>query len=235
MEKRIGAGMARPRDEIVKLWAVVVLVAVTAVSLCVATWNALPSHEAAAQPIRIELSSLPTSPRDEAVDLARASGVGRRAEVYGIGDDGELPLTVAKGPAAGLPQDLIGETDLTSPGGQLVSNSSSGDPRMLEYDFASQPGPGQVSPRASAIEIRKPLRINGVDSSHAHIRVSASSSLSISTDELSRALAAAGRSAAADQVRYSSRPGGFIGLEELRRQGFDVRFDARADRIMLNL
>jgi hypothetical protein len=227
--------MARPRDEILKFCAVVVLVAATAVSLCVATWNALPSHEAAAQPIRIELSSLPTSSGDEAVDLEGASGVGQPADVFGIGDDGELPLTATTGPSAGLPQNLIGETVLALPGGQVIPSGSSRLPNMLEYDFASRSGPGQGSPGASAIEIRKTLRINGVDSGYAHIRVSASSSLSISTEELSQALAAAGRSAAATQIGYRSEPGGFIGLEELRRQGFDVRFDARADRIMLHL
>src|SRR5690606_38106724 len=148
------------------------------------------------------LSSLPTSQGDDAVDLAGALGVGQPAEVYGIGDHGELPLTVATEPPAGLSQDLIGETDLASPGGQLVSSRSTGGPRMLEYDFATRSGPGEGSPGASAIEVRKTLRINGVDSGYAHIRVSASSSLSISTDELSQVLAAAGRSAAATQIRY---------------------------------
>jgi hypothetical protein len=227
--------VAKPRDELVKFWAVVVLVAVTAVSLCVAMWNALPSHETAAQPIRIELSSLPTSPGDEAVDFAGASGGGQPAEVYGLGDHGELPLTVATGQSAGLSQDLIGETDLASPRGQLVSSGSSGLPKMLEYDFASRSGSGQGSPGASAIYIRKALRINGVDSGYAHIRVSTSSSLSISTDELSKALAAAGRSDAATHIGYRSGPGEFIGLEDLRRQGIDVRFDARTDRILLYL
>ena len=156
------------------------------------------------------------------------------AEPYSIEADGELPLTVSLEPSGGLSGVWVGETGPGTSDEKLSSGLPVG-PRTLEYEFAGRSGPGQGSPGASAIAIRKALRINGIDSGYAHIRVSARSLLSISIDELSRALTANGRRAAATQIAYGSSQDGFIGLEELRRQGFDIRFDARADRIVLDL
>ena len=65
----------------------------------------------------------------------------------------------------------------------------------------------------------------------ATIRVGARSELSIEAAALRRLLTAAGREATARTVGEGDD--GFVGFDELRGQGIDVRYDAAADRVVV--
>lgn len=88
--------------------------------------------------------------------------------------------------------------------------------------------------RGSAIDIRKSLRVNGVDIGSAAIHVGEDSTLSIARDKLKEALARLGRRDIADEL-VGSRSGGFVSFDEIRRRGVEVRYDAPSDRVVLTL
>lgn len=93
----------------------------------------------------------------------------------------------------------------------------------LEFDLANEGG--------SPVELRKPVRLNGADAGSATIRVGADSALAISAGELSMLLARAGRGDLSRQINGLGE--GYVGFEELRRLGIDLRYDAAADRIAI--
>ncbi|SKB87929.1 hypothetical protein [Sphingopyxis flava] len=86
----------------------------------------------------------------------------------------------------------------------------------------------------SAIEIRKSLRVNGVDVGSAAIQVGEDSTLSIARDKLKEALARHGRGDIAEELG-KSRSGGFVSFDEIRRRGVEVRYDAPSDRVVLTI
>lgn len=86
----------------------------------------------------------------------------------------------------------------------------------------------------SAIEIRKSLRVNGVDAGSAAIQVGEDSTLSVARDKLKEALAQHGRGDIADELG-KSRSGGFVSFDEIRRRGVEVRYDAPSDRVVLTI
>lgn len=84
----------------------------------------------------------------------------------------------------------------------------------------------------SAIEVRKGLRVNGVDIGPAAIRVGTDSTLSIARGKLNEALGRFGRNDVAQKLGGPSS-GGFVSFDEIRRRGVEVRFDAASDRVVL--
>lgn len=96
----------------------------------------------------------------------------------------------------------------------------------VEFDLSDRYA---ASDEGSAVEIVKPVEINGVAAGEATVRVDSGSNLAISADELGRLLAGAGRS---DLV--ARLPGGqFVGFEAVRQLGIDVRYEAPSDRILI--
>jgi hypothetical protein len=101
----------------------------------------------------------------------------------------------------------------------------------VDFDLSGSGGSGDGG--GSAVELRKAVRLNGAEAGRATIRVSAASTLSISADELRAVLARAGRGDLARRIGAPGGAGRFVGFEEMRQQGIDVRYDAAADRIVI--
>lgn len=101
----------------------------------------------------------------------------------------------------------------------------------VEFDLPGSGAPGDDG--GSAVELRKAVRLNGAEAGSATIRVSAGSTLSISANELRAVLTRAGRGDLAQRIGAPGRAGRFVGFEEVRRLGIDVRYDAAADRIVI--
>jgi len=101
----------------------------------------------------------------------------------------------------------------------------------VEFDLSGSGAAGDGG--GSAVELRKAVRLNGAEAGSATIRVSAASTLSISADELRAVLARAGRRDLAGRIGAPGGAGRFVGFEEMRRLGIDVRYDAAADRIVI--
>ena len=96
------------------------------------------------------------------------------------------------------------------------------------YAARSEAGSG-----GSALVIVRPARINGRDAGSAGIRVSAQSTLSIEASALARMLERAGHGDLAGRIGDGSDSAGFIGFDELRRQGIDVRYDPESNHILI--
>ena len=101
----------------------------------------------------------------------------------------------------------------------------------LEFDLAGSGAEGGSG--GSAVEMRKAVRLNGAEAGSAAIRVSADSTLSISADELRALLVRAGRGDLAGQIAGRDGVGRFLGFEEMRALGIDIRFDAAGNRILI--
>ena len=102
-------------------------------------------------------------------------------------------------------------------------------PPELEFDLAGGPDEGG----GSAVDLRKVVRIDGVDAGSATVRVSAGSTLSIRAAELRALLERAGQDTIAAQIGAGA--GEFVEFDELRRLGIEVRYDAVADRVAIAL
>lgn len=113
--------------------------------------------------------------------------------------------------------------------------------RAIAVGEAPQAAPAPVAfdlldPRGGAsgggaVEISKVVEINGAEAGEATIRVGRGSTLAIAADALGRMLARAGRG---DIAALLDPRQGFVGFEELRRQGIDLRYDLEADRIAIS-
>ena len=110
----------------------------------------------------------------------------------------------------------------------VPGSAAAGDP-AIEFDAAGWDNRSEAG--GSAIAIRKSVWIGGAEVGEATIHVGARSELSIEADALRRLLAAAGREATARTVGEGAD--GFVGFEELRGQGIDLRYDAGADRVVV--
>lgn len=101
--------------------------------------------------------------------------------------------------------------------------------QAVEFDLADAGVAGESG--GSVVEVRKAVRLNGADAGSATIRVGADSTLAISARELRALLATGGRRELAAQI--GAGQGGFVGFEEMRAQGIDVRYDIATDRIVI--
>jgi len=85
----------------------------------------------------------------------------------------------------------------------------------------------------SSLDVRKAVRFNGADAGQATIRVGAGSLLFIASEDLRRLLSAAERVDLADRLAAAShRP--FVGFDEIRRTGLNLRYDAASDRVLIS-
>ena len=98
----------------------------------------------------------------------------------------------------------------------------------VSFDLA-QP---RISDRA-ALEVRKGVRFNGADAGQATIRVGTGSALFIASDDLRALLSAARRVDLADRLTSGAeRP--FVGFDEIRQAGVNLRYDAASDQIVIS-
>lgn len=135
--------------------------------------------------------------------------------------------------AAALPADaghiLAGTGSQTGAGHDALSEHP-GDLVRVKFDLSGSYA--SAGEGGSAIEVRKELRVNGVDLGPAAIRVSEDSTLSIARDKLNEVLGRLGRNDVARQLG-GSRSAGFVSFDEIRRRGVEVRYDAPSDRVVL--
>jgi hypothetical protein len=83
----------------------------------------------------------------------------------------------------------------------------------------------------SSLDVRKVARFNGADAGQITIRVGAGSALFVASEDLRSLLLEAGRVDLANKLATGSeRP--FVGFEEVRRAGLNLRYDATSDRIL---
>ena len=89
-----------------------------------------------------------------------------------------------------------------------------------------------VSDRAP-LELRKGVRFNGADAGQATIRVGTGSALFIASEDLRTLLSGAQR---VDLVERLAADAGqaFVGFDEVRQQGLNLRYDAAADQILIS-
>jgi len=137
--------------------------------------------------------------------------------------------------AAALPADashIFTGTESPTGAGHDARSKHPADLVRVKFDLSDPYASAEEG--GSAIELRKELRVNGVDIGPAAIRVSEDSTLSIARDKLSEVLGRLGRSDVARQLG-GSRSAGFVSFDEIRRRGVDVRYDAPSDRVVLTI
>lgn len=135
--------------------------------------------------------------------------------------------------AAALPADashIFAGTNSQTRAGHDTRSKHPADLARVKFDLSDPYA--SVGEGGSAIEVRKELRVNGVDIGPAAIRVSEDSTLSIARDKLNEVLGRLGRSDVARQLG-GSRSAGFVSFDEIRRRGVEVRYDAPSDRVVL--
>lgn len=207
-------GMAAMHDETQVRWPAAMLAATIAGFLCLAVWNSIIARPAGGYPIRIALPEAGAA----AGGGALMPGVSAEEAAQEGEPDAETLLAIAPeetgspGPAAAAA--LPGFTqDLTD--------------SRARYDVANSGG--------SPLETVKPVRFNGAEAGSASIRISEESAFSIEGSGLARLLERAGHRDLAEQIRGTRGTGGYIGFEEIRRQGIDLRYDARSDSIVISI
>jgi hypothetical protein len=203
--------VATAQDGLEDRWPAAVLVATISGFICLAVWDATTARHATGYSIRIALP--------DARPLASGEALipGPPAEEAGDSSSGILQAIAPE------------ETETPGPSATRASPAFSYDltDSYALYDVADSGG--------SSLEIAKPVRFNGVDAGSVSIRVSTGSALSIEGSGLARLFERAGRGDLAEQIRDSHGPARFIDFEEMRRQGFDVRYDARSDSIVISI
>lgn len=85
----------------------------------------------------------------------------------------------------------------------------------------------------SSLDVRKGVRFNGADAGQATIRVGSGSALYIASEDLRILLSAAKRADLADRLAaVAEQP--FVGFDEVRQKGLNLRYDAVSDRILIS-
>ena len=127
----------------------------------------------------------------------------------------------------------IGSQDQTQVRAQVLSTPvlrpAAADGLMaVSFDLA-QP---RISNSAS-LDVRKGVKFNGADAGEATIRVGAGSALFIASEDLRALLSAARRVDLADRLTSETeRP--FVGFDEIRQEGLNLRYDAASDQIVIS-
>lgn len=97
----------------------------------------------------------------------------------------------------------------------------------VNYDLASE-----NTQARETLDVRKSVRFNGRDAGQATIRVGSGSRLFIDSDDLRTLLAAAERTDLAGELSNGQQS--FVGFDEVRERGLNVRYDAVSDRILIS-
>ena len=85
----------------------------------------------------------------------------------------------------------------------------------------------------SSLDVRKGVRFNGAEAGQATIRVGAGSALFIASEDLRTLLSAASRVDLADRLASGAEQP-FLGFDEVREKGLNLRYDAASDRILIS-
>lgn len=86
---------------------------------------------------------------------------------------------------------------------------------------------------SATLELRKGVRFNGAELGQATIRVGNGASLFIASADLRTLLSAAQRADLAERLSASAEQP-FVGFDEVRQQGLNLRYDAAADQILIS-
>lgn len=98
----------------------------------------------------------------------------------------------------------------------------------VNFDLATLNGAAPTG-----LEFRKRVTVNGSNVGQATIRVGSGSALFISRDDLRGLLAATERADLLEDVASASGEP-FIGFDEIRRKGLNLRYDAAGDQILIS-
>jgi len=151
-----------------------------------------------------------------ALAAAAADGAGPRGDAAAAGDlRGGLARRVAAGGPGAAPAPAA-----TRAGGLLAVDFDLSRP----YDGAS------IADDGEAIDVRKPVRLNGAEAGSATVRVTPGSTLLMAREELGRLLARAGLAELAGQVGS----GGYVSFDDMRDKGITVRYDPVTDRLLVS-
>ena len=193
----------------------------------VLSWGNLGEVRSTGNVVRIELPPAEKiqvdqlTALDTAVILGTASA-GRRslveAEVAVVSDLATDPAGQAQDAVAVMPANPAGIAQADQPYGLLD----------VSYDL-SQPS----SQSGSALELRKNVRFNGADAGSATIRVGTGSALYIASDDLRTMLVAAQRADLAESLSEGA-DGSFVGFDQVRQNGLNLRYDPLSDRILIS-
>jgi hypothetical protein len=85
----------------------------------------------------------------------------------------------------------------------------------------------------SSLDVRKGVRFNGADAGQATIRVGAGSALYIASEDLRTLLSAAKRVDLVESLAAGAQQP-FVGFDEVRQKGLNLRYDAVSDRILIS-
>lgn len=85
----------------------------------------------------------------------------------------------------------------------------------------------------SSLDVRKGVKFNGAEAGQATIRVGAGSALFIASEDLRTLLSAASRVDLADRLASGTEQP-FLGFDEVRERGLNLRYDATSDRILIS-
>ena len=168
--------------------------------------------------VRIELPPAEIATADQSADLEAATILREALE------SPEPPATVTE-PGLVIATDVSGREQ-----GQAARPSpASGPDGLLDVSFdLSQLDMLDRSP----LDVRKVVRFNGADAGQATIRVGAGSALFIASEDLRNLLSEAERVDLADRLAAGPERR-FVGFDEVRQAGLNLRYDAASDRILI--
>jgi hypothetical protein len=85
----------------------------------------------------------------------------------------------------------------------------------------------------SSLDVRKVVRVDGADAGQATVRVGAGSALYIASEDLRTLLSSASRVDLAERLASGAEQP-FLGFDEVRDKGLNLRYDAASDRILIS-
>ncbi len=145
--------------------------------------------------------------------------------------DEQAPADAATSAEPGVTADFADRTQASDLSQQSPQVAAAEDPNgLLDVNFDLN-APGRLG--GAALDIRKDVRFNGTDAGKATIRVGNGSALFIARDDLRTLLVAAERTDLAENLSDSA-DGSFVGFDEVRQNGLNLRYDPLSDRILIS-
>ena len=180
-------------------------------------------------PIRLEMRSVRKviSPHTVPIPPIKPAQSAPLRQANPATPDGASPEVAMKG----------SDPEKISAGTVPVANTVSGASRRavangllpIRFDL-SNPRSSTPSSGAPAIDITKPVRLNGADAGSAVIHVRSDSQLFVERDEIRAIVAKAGLKELADRIGRS----GEVSFDELRNKGLAIRYDPVSDRVLVS-
>jgi hypothetical protein len=174
--------------------------------------------------VRIELPRVQLADQEHLTDLDTAVMLREPLDAAEARVTPQTPVPLA---SAAIPADRTqgSEQSLKKPTQQVRTSNGLMD---VSFDLSQSAGSDR-----SAIELRKGVRFNGTDAGQVTIRVGAGSSLFIASDDLRTLLSAAQRADLVDSLSSGGEQP-FVGFDEVRRKGLNLRYDAASDQIVIS-